>query len=105
MWHAHYASFPRLSKFSLGSKIDSLFTDLIELLLLAGYSGSDQKYSFVIRAATKLDLLKFFLQIAWEVRCVDHKKYATLSVPLNEIGKMVGGWQRQLQTKQPPSGG
>jgi hypothetical protein len=102
IWHAHYSNFPRLSKFSLGAKIDGLFTDLIELLLLAGYAGADQKYTFVVRAATKLDLLKFFMQVAWEVKCLDHKKYAIFSSPLNDIGKMIGGWQKQLQIKQPP---
>lgn len=105
IWHVHYASFPRLSKFSLGTKIDSLFTDLIELIFLAGYAGTDQKYTFVVRAATKLDVLKFFMQAAWEVKCLDQRKYAVLAVPLNDIGKDIGGWQKYLQTKQPPSKG
>lgn len=103
IWHVHYSNFPRLSKFSLGVKIDSLFTDVIELIFLAGYAGADQKYTFVVRASTKLDLLKFFMQVAWELRCLDHKKYAALSTPLNEIGKDIGSWQKYLQTKQPPS--
>lgn len=102
IWHAHYSNFPRLSKFSLGAKIDSLFTDVIELIFLAGYAGTDQKYTFVVRAATKLDLLKFFMQAAWEVKCLDQRKYAALAVLLNDIGKDIGGWQKYLQTKQPP---
>ena len=105
IWHAHYANFPRLSKFSLGAKIDSLFTDVIELIYLAKYAGLDQKYTFVVRTSTKLDLLKFFLQIAWEVKCLDHRKYSALSNPLNEIGKDIGSWQNFLQKKQPsPTG-
>lgn len=102
IWHAQYAAFPRTSRFTLGVKIDAIATDLIELLLLAGYAGSDKKYALVAQAAAKLDLLKFFLQVAWEVRCLDHKKYAALSVPLNDIGKEIGSWQKYLQTKQPP---
>jgi len=105
IWHAHYSHFPRLSKFSLGAKIDSLFTDVIELIFLAGYAGADQKYTFVVRASTKLDLLKFFMQAAWEVKCLDQRKYAALAVPLNDIGKDIGSWQKYLQTKQPPSKG
>lgn len=101
IWHAHYSNFPRLSKFSLGAKIDSLFTDLIELIFLAGYAGTDQKYTLVVRTATKLDLLKFFMQIAWEVRCLDHKKYAALSVPLNEVGKDLGNWQKYCKRNNP----
>jgi hypothetical protein len=100
IWQAHFCHFPRLSKFSLGSKIDTLFTDTVELIFLAGYANIDQKYTFVVRAASKLDLLKFFLQIAWETKCLDQKKYIVLTVPLNEIGKDIGGWQKYLQTKQ-----
>lgn len=102
IWHAHYSNFPRLSKFTLGAKIDSLFTDLIELLYLAVYAGIEQKSAIVVQASTKLDLLKFFMQATWEVRCLDQKKYASLVMPLNEIGKMIGGWQKSLQTKRPP---
>ena len=101
IWHAHYSNFPRLSKFSLGTKIDSLFTDVIELIFLAGYAGVDQKGTFVARASTKLDMLKFFVQTAWEMKCLDHKKYAAVTGPLNEIGKDIGSWQKYLQTKHP----
>ncbi len=98
VWHTYFLNFPRLSKFSLGAKIDDLFTDLIEQLLLAGYAGSDQKYTFIVRASTKLDLLKFFMQVAWEIKCLNHKQYAALSVSLNEIGKMIGGWKNYTKT-------
>jgi hypothetical protein len=98
IWHAHHKNFPRLSRFSLGEKIDTLFNDLVEMLLLAGYAGTDQKYSFLVRAATKLDLLKFFLQVAWEIKCLNHKQYAALSLPLNEVGKMIGGWRNHSKT-------
>ena len=48
------------------------------------------------KASLKLDLLKFFIQIAWELKAIDNKKFAELSSPLIEIGRMLGGWQRQL---------
>jgi len=102
IWHALYAAFPRTSRFTLGVKIDALATDLIELLLLAGYAGSDQKSALIARASAKLDLLKFFFQVAWEVHCLNQRKYTALLVPLNEIGKDIGSWQKHLQTKQPP---
>lgn len=101
LWHGYYATFPRLSKFTLGGKIDTLFNDLTELLLLAGYANREQKPSIVIKASAKLDVLKFFLQVAWELKCLDHKKYGAICTPLLEVGKMIGGWRRQLENKQP----
>ena len=96
LWHNLLTHFPRLSKYTLGSKIDALFTEVLELILLAGYSSKEQKSAFLHRASTKLDALKFFLYIAWELQCLDNEKYIKISESLLEIGKMLGGWRRQF---------
>ena len=96
IWHGYQVHIPKLSKYTLGIKIDNLFTDLIECLLLAGYAGKDQKAAFITRAATKLDSLQLFIQIAWEIKSLDAKKYGAISVPLHEVGKMIGGWKKSL---------
>lgn len=83
-------------------KIDGLFLETVELILLAGYSPKVQKLAVVAKAGTKLDALKFFLQIAWELKALDNKKYIRLSGPLDEIGRMLGGWRKQLTSETPP---
>jgi len=50
----------------------------------------------------KLDATKFFLQMAWELKFFDNKKYIQVSEPLAEVGKMLGGWRKQLQNETPP---
>lgn len=102
LWHANLTNLPRLSRFTLGSKIDLLFYDALELILLAGYSPREKKLSVVERASTKLDALKFFLQIAWEMKVLDTRKYSQLTPPLVEVGKMLGGWRKQLMKNNPP---
>lgn len=101
LWHDYLQHFPRLSRYTLGTKIDALFLDTVELILLAGYSTKDQKLAIVNRAAMKLDATKFFLQTAWEMKFFDNKKYALVSEPLSEVGKMLGGWRKQLQNETP----
>jgi hypothetical protein len=44
-----------------------------------------------------LDALKYFLKIAWELKSLDNKKYLAISNALNEVGRMLGGWKKQLQ--------
>lgn len=34
--------------------------------------------------------------ILWENKSVDNKKYITLSVKIDGIGKMLGGWNGQI---------
>ena len=47
-------------------------------------------------------MLKFFLQIAWELKVFDAKKYAQFFNPLTEIGNMLGGWIRNIEKETPP---
>ncbi|MDE2079665.1 MAG: four helix bundle protein, partial [Patescibacteria group bacterium] len=66
---------------------------------MAMFLPREKKLSFLECAATKLDLAKFFLQITWELRALDNKKYAMISEELVEVGKMLGGWLRQLASR------
>ena len=73
-----------------------MFIQATEQVFTASRSPRDQKLPFLQKASVKLDMLKFFLQIAWEIRSMDIKKYVIISEHLEEIGKMLGGWQRQF---------
>lgn len=64
LWQKHWLDFPRLTKYSLGTKIDEIFIAVLELLLLAEYTAPHKKIHLVEQASIKLDALKFFLQIA-----------------------------------------
>ena len=43
--------------------------------------------------------------VLWETKSLDDKKYIALSVKLDEIGKMLGGWSGQLQKQNSPTKG
>jgi len=69
----------------------------MEFIAKANYADKAEKLICLKRASVKLDLIKFFLQIAWEVKSLDNKKYVSLSEKINEIGKMLGGWIKSLK--------
>lgn len=46
-----------------------------------------------------MDILKFFVQLAWESKIIPNDKYITLSAKLEEVGKMLGGWKKGLESK------
>jgi len=89
--------FPKTSRYTLGIKIDGLFIEITELFFTAAHLNKEQKLPFVQKAAVKLDLLKFFLQISWEIKTLDNRKYLAISTPLSEIGKMLGGWIKAIK--------
>ncbi|MCX6713047.1 MAG: four helix bundle protein [Candidatus Vogelbacteria bacterium] len=91
------------TKYSLGLKIDSILIEVIEGAITACYVDKTQKLPFITRTIIKLDTLKFFLKIAWETKALDNKKYIALSEPLDEIGRMLGGWRNQNLKQNSPT--
>jgi hypothetical protein len=81
----------------LGGKIDGLFSDLIESAYTAGYLPQTEKLPFIEKSIDKLNLLNFFMQIAWELKAFDNNKYKNISLLLNEIGRMLGGWRKRIK--------
>ena len=39
------------------------------------------------------------MQISYEVKLLDNKKYIKISEDLQEIGRILGGWKRGLEIK------
>jgi hypothetical protein len=75
---------------------------LLENIFISIYLPPEQKIQRLTVAISKLDGVKFFLQIAWENKCIPNEQYSNLSELLNEIGRMLGGWKKGLEKKTPP---
>lgn len=86
----------------MGAKIDHHFLFLLELIFRACFAFDKfEKLALVSQAIGKRDLLNFFLQLGWEQQIIDAKPYGQLILPLDEIGRQLGGWKRQLNEKTP----
>lgn len=103
LWHEFLLHLPRLTRYTLGMRVDNLFTDSLELLLLAGYASRPDKLTILYKLSAKLDALKFFLRVLWEIKALDHKKYMAVSAVLGEVGKMAGGWMTMLKKQTLPN--
>lgn len=91
------------SRYTLGVKIDNYLIEMIDSVYIATYLNGEKKLPYLQKAVSQLDLIKFFLQIGWEVKALDNKKYLALSEKLDQLGKMLGGWIRQIISKKNPA--
>lgn len=87
---------PRLTRYTLGVKIDKLFTDILEITLTAQYAKRENKQSLLEELSQKLDNLKYFITILWEAKGLDAAKYGRLSQKLNSAGRMLGKWLQSI---------
>jgi len=77
--------------------------EIIEALATASFLAREEKLPYVRMSIRKVDTLKVFLIMLWETKSIDNKKYITLSEKIDEIGKMLGGWNGQLQKQNSPN--
>lgn len=96
LWYGYYQILPKLHKYSLGLRVDNLFVEIIEAIAVASFLDPAKKLPHVMHAIKKTDLIKILLMILWETKSLDNKKYIALSLKIDEVGKMLGGWNGQL---------
>jgi len=101
LWFQALVDFPKVYRYNLGGKIENCFLSLLENTFITAYLSGEKKANQLSLAILKLDSLKFFLQLAWENKCLSNIKYTALSEQLDEIGRMLGGWKKGLDNKTP----
>lgn len=82
-------------------KIEWAFLDALELIFLSSYMPPEQKLPLLVKAVTRIDVLKFFLQIIWENKLLTTEHYSILLTNIEEIGRMLYGWKKGIESKTP----
>ena len=99
VWLSLYRDFPKVERMGIGQKIEQAFLDALELTFRARYLSPVEKLPVLDRAISKLDVIKFFVQMAWENKLIPMDKYPVFLVQLGEIGRQLGAWKKGIQEK------
>jgi hypothetical protein len=75
----------------------------MEAISVASFLQKEEKLPWVKVAIRKIDTAKLLLMVLWETKSLDEKKYILLSIQLEEIGKMLGGWNGQISKQNSPT--
>ena len=70
---------------------------------MASFLSPTEKLTYIRLAIRKMDTLRILMMILWETKSLDNKKYIALSLPLDEIGRMFGGWSGQVIKQNSPT--
>ena len=68
---------------------------------LSSYLPPEQKLPLLTKAITRIDTLKFFLQIVWENKLMTAEHYSALLTNIEEVGRMLYGWKKGIESKTP----
>lgn len=89
----HTEKFPRHHRYSLGLAIENRLQKLLELLLRAKYSHD--KKGFLNDANIELEILRFQIRIARDLKVLAVKSHGYAAGIMESIGSQIGGWIKQ----------
>ncbi len=98
LFHEYRQVVPKQDRFTIYERSEQLMLTTIELLLEASYGEKTRKLAILERVSVKLNVLRFLIRLMKDIRVFDLKKYTALQSLIDEIGRMVGGWMRSVQT-------
>ncbi|HMO79063.1 MAG TPA: four helix bundle protein [Candidatus Paceibacterota bacterium] len=97
IWYENYLKIPKTHRYTLALKIDNLFIEIIEGISIAVFLKKEEKIPWLNFSIRKIETLHLLLQILWETKSLNNKKYIQISEKLNEIGKMLNGWSNKIK--------
>ncbi|MFP4107221.1 MAG: diversity-generating retroelement protein Avd [Phycisphaerae bacterium] len=86
----HTERFPRHHRYSLGIVIENRLQRILEQLLRAKYSRKKARY--LQDANMELEVLRFQVRLATDLRALPAKSHGHAAKRMQEIGAQIGGW-------------
>jgi hypothetical protein len=98
--HSLQKSIPKSERHSLWLRVENLALDILQSLLQAGYVTPEQRIPILIKLSAKLDMLRVFIRLSFDIKIISKKQYIKLQEELDEIGRMLGGWLKSSRSRK-----
>ena len=87
-------NFPKSVRFTFSGRIDNAALDILEHLIDARFAAGAQATRVHLKEAdSKLTRLRVLIRLSHQRRYLAGGAYEQLSEQLDEVGRMLGGWQ------------
>lgn len=92
------ARFPKVSRFTFAARVDGLGLDILETLVRARWAARGEKAALLAHADADLAVLRVLMRLCFERRLLDRGGLEQVARNLDEAGRMLGGWRKQVDT-------
>ena len=89
-----------MERHSLWLRVENITLDILEGFLQVGYISPENRAGQLARVSAKIDMLRVFLRLTFDVKVINNKKYLLLQETLDEIGRMLGVWLKSSRAKK-----
>lgn len=101
------ASIPKSQRFTFGQRLDGISLDALECIVRAVFSQPAEKRRLLKDLNIRLEILRTLWRLVHDQRWISLQQLVFVIGRIDEIGRMTGGWIRQLDQRGPfsPTGG
>lgn len=85
-------------RFTVGLSLENSILDCMETLVMAKNAPKTLKAAYLIKASSKLEVSTLKLRLLLELALVNETKIFQLQANFDEIGRMLGGWLKSVQS-------
>ena len=83
---------PKAKRFTLWNRCENASLAVLEGIIAAGHYSGSKQLEILRSLSIQLDMLKIFVRLSHETRCIDKEVYLEIETKIQEIGRMTGGW-------------
>ncbi|MGB0713828.1 MAG: diversity-generating retroelement protein Avd [Gammaproteobacteria bacterium] len=94
--------FPKAYRFTIGRRTADAALDLQEKLLLAAKRSGAARRQLLQECDAHLDAIRLYLRLALDWRWLNAGQYEHASRLVAEVGRLLGGWLRQVKKEKAP---
>jgi len=85
-------------RYSLGMSLENSILSLLQELIMAKNAPKPLKSSYLIKAGSHLEIAVLKLRLFLELKIANETKIFQTQSKLAEIGRMLGGWLKSVNT-------
>jgi len=85
---------PKAKRYTLWLKTENTALNVLEGIIATSHQSGEKRLDTLHQISIQLDMLKVFIRLSLEIKCIDSKQYLEIQKVLQEIGQMFGGWMK-----------
>ena len=90
---------PRQDRYTIWQKCEDALLEILEGILFASQMSKAEKLPVLEKTSMRLNFLRVFIRLMKDVKAIDNRKYLSIEVSLDEIGRMLGGWIKSTKER------
>lgn len=88
--------FPKAQRFVLGQQIENTLVGILKKMIHANKERGERRMEIIKDISVNIDELFILFRLSKDLKMISIKRYGIVAEKINEVAKLLGGWQKQL---------